>query len=339
MLGAFGPGSLENYYVKGLRNYCASIDVYDTTREYYDQLKASIIKKVVNKIAPSVLFANINKKVLSYIGQRKFDVIIIFKGLTLYPETVSSLKGHTRLLVNYNPDHPFRFFSEGSGNSNILNSIQQFDIYLTYAKKISDELKSQFKVQSDVLPFGFDDQGFNKNISSLDCNDRILFIGAYDKERSAFLSKLKIQSLDIYGDDKWHSRNMANTYLQGCYKNKSLYDDEYKNAINSAGGVINILRQQNIVEQSHNMRTFEVPGYGGLLLANRTEEQMAFFEDGKEALYFDSVDELKGHIDFILKEKKIAQKIKENAYNRAVESGYSYTARSKQLFNMLKRHL
>ena len=40
------------------------------------------------------------------------------------------------------------------------------------------------------------------------------------------------------------------------------------------------------------MRSIEVPGCGGIMLAPRTKDHEAFFEEGKEAFYYNDVNEL-----------------------------------------------
>ena len=134
-------------------------------------------------------------------------------------------------------------------------------------------------------------------LSSRKYEDKFLFIGAYDRGRSTYLNKLKLTNLEIYGDDKWASRNARRPYIENAFQKRKLLNEELVSAVESAKGIINLLRQQNIKEDSHNMRTFEVPGYGGLLITQRTTEQAEFFEEGKEIIFFDSPDELKDKLN------------------------------------------
>lgn len=334
LLGAFEKGALENYYVEGLQKEGLPVVTYDIATPYYLQIEQSLFNKVVNKVYPAVFYKPINDDLQQFIVGKKYDVILVFKGLTLFPETIISLKEHTRLLCCYNPDHPFNFFSEGSGNSNILNSITHYDLYITYAKNIAKELQRLYKVASGVIPFGFDSSALTKTDKNTVFADQLLFIGAYDKERTSFLSSLESDHLAIYGDQKWGTRNRHNAFIRKAYKGRSLYDDDYKTAINTSKGVLNLLRKQNIEESSHNMRTFEVPGYGGLLITNRTDEQMAFFEGDKEAVFFDTVEELKEKLQYLDSNPKKVMQMKQAAMNRSFRSDYSYAHRSRELYKL-----
>ncbi len=90
-------------------------------------------------------------------------------------------------------------------------------------------------------------------------------------------------------------------------------------------------------EDSHNMRTFETPGVGGIMLAPDTTEHRMFFEEGKEAFLFKEVN------DCIEKIKKImnlsydnAMKVREAARSRSLNSGYDYRSRTEQALRALK---
>lgn len=93
------------------------------------------------------------------------------------------------------------------------------------------------------------------------------------------------------------------------------------------------------MEQSHNMRTFEVPGYGGVLIADRTEEQSSFFEEGKEAVYFSSIDELRDKLHYLESSPGDVSSIKAAALKRAACSGYTYTDRSREMYEVFKKYL
>ncbi|MEP6749378.1 MAG: glycosyltransferase [Bacteroidota bacterium] len=340
ILGAFDKGALEHYYVAGLQRCNAEIESFDITRDYYSAIGKSVFTKAINKVNPGLFFDGINKKLLQYAGDKMFDIILVFKGLTLYPGTIEFLKTKTRIICCYNPDHPFHFYSPGSGNSNIKKSISLYDLYFSYASSVVKELKKEYGVHSFRIPFGFDS---TNNALPLPAENlfagKWLFAGAYDAERAAILGCAGSQDLTIYGDKKWHSRSRGNTFIQQLYAGRGLYDQEYKSAIHASLGVINLLREQNIKEQSHNMRTFEVPGYHGLLISNRTEEQSSFFEEDKEAVYFETTDELKDKLAYLHKNPSITNKIKEAAFSRALSSGYSYTDRSREMYTVFENHL
>ena len=340
MLGAFNKGSLENFYLRGFEKEGVSVTTFDIISPYYAMLNKSAVNRVINRINPSVFYKPINKTLQEFTGKTRYDAILIFKGMQLLPETISYLKKHTAILANYNTDHPFKFWSAGSGNKNILDSISLYDLHFSYAKNIVARLVTDYGSTAYCVPFGYDRYASpEKNTSAGDFSESFLFVGACDDERSKYLNEIKLPELAIYGDDAWHTRNWKRPYIQKAFRHKKLYDDDYSFAVRSSKGVINLLRKQNMEEDSHNMRTFEVPGYGGLLITQRTTEQMEYFEENKEAVFFDSTEELNDKLLFLRNHTSVAEQIKTNAFKRSVNSGYSYDERSKQLLTVIRENL
>jgi spore maturation protein CgeB len=340
VLGAFGKGALEHFYLRGFRQFDVTIDTFDITDAYYSRVNSSLLNKVINKVNPAVFYQPINKELFRYIAKKQYDVIVVFKGMALFPSSIEQLKKHTKFLCCYNPDHPFSFFSEGSGNANIRDSISHYHLYISYAQTISKEVKERYGVDTATIPFGYDDAATAPIEMKMDeLADKIIFVGSFDAHRAAVLSKIDLPSLVIFGDGKWKTRTTRYPGLRNAFAGRALYDEEYKVATHTAAGSINLLREQNLVEQSHNMRTFEVPGYGGLLIANRTKEQGEFFEEDKEAVYFESFEELKDKIRFLSGNSSAVKAIKEAAVKRAIASNYSYTHRSREMYDIFARHL
>jgi len=339
LIGSFGPGALEHYYVKGLRTLGAICQTIDITSNYYNQIGKTFIHKTINRINPNLFYNSINQDLLRKLEGKMFDVILVVKGMTLYSKTIIELKQFTRLLCCYNPDHPFLYYSSGSGNKNILESIVHYDVYISYAKKIVNELKSKFGIDSFVLPFGYDEDVKTDSSKYNNLETRFVFIGTYDSERKSLLDKLKTKNVLIYGDQKWRSRTLPFSRSRKYYTGKALFNQDYADAVAAAGGVFNFLRKQNLVEDSHNMRTFEVPGYGGLLISNRTEEQLQYFDEDKEAIYFDSIDELNDKIKFLEKNPFLISRIKQNSWDRCQRSSYGYRSRSLTLLAKLNEYL
>ncbi len=339
LIGAFGPGALENYYVEGMERAGATVSTYDVGTRYQAAVSRSLLSKVIHRAAPAFLLRPLNRDLLRFLAGRRFDGIIVFKGMELLPETVISLKGNATVLANYNPDHPFRFYSRGSGNRYVLRSIRHYDAYFTYSSRIASRLQTDFHTASFVIPFGFDDVASAGTAAGPDVAGRILFVGAYDGERARLLNRVADDHLRIFGDLKWSSRTAGLPKVREAYQGRGLFGEEYKQAVAAAAGNINLLREQNLTEQSHNMRTFEVPGYGGVLITQRTTEQSEFFEEDKEILCFDSVEELATKTRFLIGHPDVAARMKLAARERSVKSGYSYRHRASELLGKLKDFL
>ncbi|TDH20700.1 glycosyltransferase family 1 protein [Segetibacter sp. 3557_3] len=338
IVGCFNQGAIENIYAQEFRALGITIDTYDIYEAYWSLLRRSIADRIWNKVSPEMYYGDVNRDILLFIEKKRFDLILVFKGMTLFPETILQLKACTSILANYNPDHPFQFFTATSGNRNVVDSISYYDIYFSYAKSIVEQIKNKFEIPAYCIPFGYDRNICSTNNLGKHCySGKMLFIGAYDYERSKYLSKVAGHGVNIYGEHKWRSRTYLFPAVRAAYQNSPLYGEDYATAIRSSNGIINLLRKQNLIEGSHNMKTFEVPGYGGLLLSQRTHEQCAYFEENTEAFYFDSVEELKSKIDYLNRNPIVVQRVKSAAYKRSTGEKYSYYDRCKQMIDIFER--
>jgi spore maturation protein CgeB len=166
-----------------------------------------------------------------------------------------------------------------------------------------------------------------------------LFVGKCDKERVKNIEQLGRTDVKVYGDQEWVTRSSSRSIVRTCFQNKPLFGDELALETSKAVGTFNFLRPQNIVEGSHNMRTFEIPSMHGLQLTHFTDEQAEFFEEDKEIIFFRSIEELDDKASFIKSHFAYAKKIKQQAYERCSKSGYSYLDRCFQIEKTIQQHL
>lgn len=327
---------LAPQYIKNLRLLNHSvIDYYQS--EYYYELNP--YEKIIHKFYPDLYYKKSNDILKSLVKQHNPDCVIIFKGVETFPETLSWIKSQGVKLVNYNPDHPFRFVSKGSGNHNVLNSISIFDLHITYSKSIANELKEKFKdVKVEILPFGYmisDDE--YELVKSEEEVNKVCFIGYADAERAEFIKDILNNDIEVevFGDN-WNRYFLKNNKLLTI--NPSVKGIEYYRTLRKYRIQLNHFRKHNY--GSHNMRSFEVPAVGGIQLAPYSEEHVEFFEGNKEIFFFRNMDELIRKINIISSlTAKESDTIREAARLRSVNSAYHYKGRTLELEKIIKKLL
>lgn len=93
--------------------------------------------------------------------------------------------------------------------------------------------------------------------------------------------------VSIWGGKWWRSPRWKE--IQPAWRGRSLHGLDYCRAIAGADACLGFLSSGN--RDLHTGRTFEIPHIGGLLVAQRTSEHVALFEEGEEALFWDDADE------------------------------------------------
>ena len=115
-------------------------------------------------------------------------------------------------------------------------------------------------------------------------------------------------------------------------KNQPLYSDDYAKAINAAKVNLCFLRKINRDEVTS--RSVEIPACGGFMLAEKTKRHLEFFQEGKEAVFFDSEEELHQKVKKYLADDGTRLVIAKAGRERCIKSGYSMKA---QLSGMLRK--
>lgn len=327
---------LAPQYAKSFREL--GVTVYDFFQsDYYGDF--NIFDKVWHRIYPSWYYHNINKYLLKQIADIKPDIFLLFKGMEVYPETLRAIKKTGTYLVNYNPDHPFDFVSRGSGNNNVLNAVPLFDLYLTYSHRILKKMKTRYPyLKTAYLPFGYalNEEQFNLIQSDVEIN-KVGFVGYGDRERARFIESLAKHgmSVDVYGAS-W--KNYFKNTSSRVHVLPSVGGLEYYRVLRKYRVQLNLFRSHNL--ESHNMRSFEVPAAGGIMLAPDSLEHRTFFENGKEVFLYKDIDqamEIARNLMMLNREQSEVYRI--HARNRSVQSNYDYKSRAITLLNILTKNL
>ena len=88
------------------------------------------------------------------------------------------------------------------------------------------------------------------------------------------------------------------------------------------------------------MRTFEVPGIGGIMLAPDTPEHRSFFIDSDEAFFFKDFEECVNLTRKLLSFSEAdAAVVRDAARARSLKSCYRYEDRTMQALRLFDEHL
>jgi spore maturation protein CgeB len=330
ILGSNHPAALELIYSSelaklGIRNKILGIQ--NLFLAYYNK---SLLNKIQYRLGISKIESTIQNTIKEQVLEFKPKTVLVFKGMEIQPKTLQWIKSKGIKVVNYNPDSPFIFSGRGSGNKNVTNSLSLFDCYITYDKTINEQLGNS-SVQSAIIPFGFDNSGFNyKNLEEKDEVLKLCFLGNADKFRIDILEQIarKGVKIDVYGEN-WSSIKLHENINTFGPK----YGAEFWHTLQKYAIQLNLLRPHNLY--SHNMRSFDVPGSGGIMLAPRTPDHLTYFTESSEVFLFSDINEAIRQIQFIIQLSfSERQKIRKSARLKALES-HTYTHRTLQLVEYL----
>jgi spore maturation protein CgeB len=319
--------SLEKLYLYHFKELVGSDNVIifpaqDLFLKYYN---SSIIRKILFRIGFKKIYFEINKNLIYHVKSFKPDIIWVFKGMEIFPETLLKLKLEFKIsLFNFNPDNPFIFSGKGSGNKNIINSLNLYNHHFTYDHLVKSKFESN-GFSTSLLPFGFSlsDLVLLKSINQKE-KLKVCFVGNPDKIRIKFLHELANSNImiDVYGDN-WEK----------CIKHKNItsfncvFNDDFWIILRQYRVQLNMMRLHNL--ETHNMRSFEIPGIGGIQLAPDTMDHRLYFEVDKEIILYKDINDCVHKINFLLElDFEVANKIRIAARKKSIEANYSYKDRT-----------
>jgi spore maturation protein CgeB len=325
--------AIENFYKKYLEQLGAEVKLFTAQNYFYSYYQKSLFNKILYRASLSGIIPEINRLFRQHVGEFKPDIIWVFKGMEITPQSLTWAKGRNIRLVNYNPDNPFIFSGRGSGNSNVTKSIPLYDLHFTYNLEVKKKLEEVYKLPVVYLPFGFDlSDGLFRECAEQGEILKACFAGNPDTKRACFIEKLAEGGIeiDVYGN-QWDQfvKNPAITI------HPPVYGREFWKILRRYRLQLNLMRMHN--EDSHNMRSFEVPAVGGIMLAPDTPEHRLFFDDGKEVFLFSSIEHCVELAHSILNLSQTeADRIRLSARERSLHSGYSYQDRADTALQALK---
>jgi hypothetical protein len=266
------------------------------------------------------------------IKRNRYDVIWIEKGNMIWPWTLKHLKRAfpNSALISCSEDDMFvrhghsLWYRWGICNYDIIFTTKTYnlsELLLFGARRTSLFLDSyDEKKHKRMLLTDLQRKRFSADVSA---------IGAFENERAMSMLYLAQNGIKITiwgnGWAGWVGRH-PNLDV----RNEFLFGEDYSRAISATRININFLRKINRDEVTS--RSVEIPACGGFMLAERTGRHLSFFEEGIEAEFFSSNQELLEKVRIFLRKDLEREKIAMAGYQRCIKSGYSMRA---QLSTML----
>lgn len=305
--------------------------------------------------------AKFNEDVIRIVRRHQPAILWAEKQEYLSATTLDKIKSLGVLTVHYNPDP---YFSLAWKRTACMDEcLASFDVLVSTKRYELDQYRRTARGQVVYSPLGFDIVGHARldRESPHIVESDVAFVGGWEPRREEFvlsalsagwavkvwgygwrlaatarwrplralrLGRLSISQKPYLGSAR---PELFDVIQPGEGGHGEIYEERYAGAVAGAGISLGLLRE--ICSDEHTTRTFEIPAMGGFLLATRSDEHQEFFEEGKEAEYFDSLDEFLDKARFYLSNRGQRDRIVEAGYRRAVSSGYSYDDRLRNVLS------
>jgi spore maturation protein CgeB len=293
----YGTGGWS--YKGYLEQLGCEVRVFDFRKPYFT---AGGSVPVVSAATRRINRRKMNAAFVQAVADFRPDVVFFLKGETIYESAIREVKQRYHpVLLQWYPDGPFNTENRNATRDSIA-SIPLFDIYYIYPKSLIAPLREAGGRRVEYLPFCYDPAMLQRP-NAISEKDRakyatdVVFAGTWEPMREWWLEKVTEYDLSVWGN-MWE--RVPETHpLRHRWKGNAVYGEEISKLFAVSKIHLNFLREQN--KDSHNVRTLEIPGYGGFLLTQRSQEQASeLYVEGREIACFESVEELKEQIRHFL---------------------------------------
>jgi hypothetical protein len=297
----------------------------------YENRFINILDRINFRLSYKFDLISLNNRILKEFSHNNFDIVWIDKGKRVFPGTLKKIKIINPLvkIVHINPDDPFGKFNRGW--KTFIKAIPYYDIHFVAREVNVPEYMSVGAKKVYVYDRSFDPE-IHKPIELTDEEKlkygcKVGFIGSWAKDREKSIAYLIENGIEVAvwgnGWQKGKYWNLIKKYWRG----PGLNGIEYAKAINGMEIALHFLRKENRDEQDS--RTFEIPACGTFMLAERTKKHEEFFEDGKEAVFFDDDEDLLKKVKYSIHNPEKRTSIASAGRQRSLLSGYSHKERLK----------
>ncbi len=279
--------------------------------------------------------ARASLKIQKQIIGSEFDILWIDKALMLSPNAIRAFRNAfpESQIVAYSPDD---MCGRHNQSCRFLRSLPLIDLYVTTKSHNVSELGELGCRRVYLIDKSFDpDTHFPVEIQSDErkrIGGQVGFIGGYEQARANSIKFLAMNCVPVtVYSNSWPKSEPC---ISGLSINHfAMEGEKYRKAINAFDIGLCFLRKLNRDRQT--ARSIEIPACGVFMLAERTEEHLRLFEEGLEAEYFSSDEELLQKCLFYCRNPEIRSKIAKRGYERCHRDGYSHLHRLDQVLQQI----
>lgn len=335
LVGQDEPGALEHAWRRALsRVEGVEADLFAVNEGAARPANPSLLYRVVRRATVAAANRSTRRRLLSRLSSPGAgpDAVIVFKGMEFSRRSLEACAAASpgATWINLNPDDPTRLGARGSTNRDVLECLPFYDLYCTWSRSLATELYSRGCRRVLRIPFGWDADVHRPPSSAHPAPpEGVSFIGTWDAERESALLLLAGLDLRVFGAN-W-GRVASSSPLRPGIRDEMLHGERLAREIHGSLLSINLLRPQN--RDSHNMRTFEIPAMGGLMLTQHSQELAEFLQPERDCLSFETPRRMREQVERVLRNPAEFAGVRANGL-RAV-ARHTYDSRARDLVGAL----
>jgi hypothetical protein len=280
-------------------------------------------RRVRNRVFGPADRSEVNARIVDAVGRHPFDLLWIDKGLTVEPETlrrVRALRPGCRIVGFSLDDMTLRHCTSRQFRAHL----PLYDVFFTNKSYGVADLARRGCRRAVFVDNGYDPETHRPvPVTPADrarFGGPVGFIGDYERERAGSMAYLAGHGIPVrvWGPN-WGRFGPPPAGLS--LERRALVGSDYARAICAFDINLGFLRK--LARDRQTTRSVEIPACGGFMLAERTDEHLALFEEGREAEFFASEEELLRKVRYYLEHPEERERIALAGRERCLRGRYS----------------
>jgi len=253
-----------------------------------------------------------------------YDLALVDNGALVGPSLVRGLKSTIRRVTNLNLDNPYTP-RDGLRFRLFLKALPEYDVVFTPRQSSIEAARSRgakrpmqfWQAADDRLK---QDHGHPSEQDKAPYLARVSFTGSFMEDRDEIVLALRRMGIDIKINGPRWDRSPRRAELTEHLRLGALDQNQFYAAIAASDISLGLLSAGNL--DLHTTRSVEIPALKSLLVAQRTSDHEALYEDGTEAFFWDTIEECADIIRMLLSDPGKLADSREAGYQRALANNH-----------------
>ena len=318
-------------HLQNLGHQVWGIDTSGTTPT--DSIILRSISRIAWRLGWPLDLSNINTRLLALVRETQPDIVWVDKGILVSKETLLRIKQSVSAirLVHYNPDDPFGAYGK-AGWRRFMRAMSAYDLHFVPRRQNVQEYVTAGcrHVIHNIPTWGFDPEVHRPYPVEAEFAGQFAadvgFLGSFEQDRADQLLYLAQRGVTVRLASTWPAHHRHENLHRAPFP---VVGVEYAKALCCFKIGLCFLRKAN--RDQHTSRSIEIPACGVFLLAERTEEHQQLFEEGREAEFFSTPEELYDKVRFYLVNDAARIAIARVGREHCIRSGYDYGNRMRAM--------
>ena len=326
-VGPLLEGSTTLQRMNAMKSLGHQVYPVDSFREVDQRHERDLTRRILTRVLGPIDWAGANGQIRRAVKEQEFDLVWIDKGLTVSQSTLKDVRERLPRckVVGYSPDD---MTYPANQSRSFIAGLPLYDIYFTTKSYGVAEIKALGCPRVEFVGNAYDPNTHHPLPVSPEDRARlggsVGFIGQWEEERVQFLTHLGQNGIEVrVWGLTWERCRARHSNLR--IENVPLWSRDYALALCAFDINLGFLRKVNRDLQT--TRSIEIPACGAFMLAERTNEHLDLFVEGKEAEFFEGKGELLEKVQYYLAHPEKRRAIAAAGRERCLRSGYSNTER------------